>query len=385
MKPVLSSSGVHIFNKQKKSKKFSVSKPPFLLDHLNFSEKKSASIFVHFSSFQISIPFIHPSVHVFNMLVRKLTPEIGAEITGDIQLTNATPADIANLRTLLKENGVVFLPNQAPTTEQHIEFGRKWAASLGLELQGHPNLQKSKIQQYPEIFELKASQGGVANEWHTDLTFQEKPALCSILHMVQCPEVGGDTMWASLSAAYDALSQPIKDLCENLTALHDATPHNKPEVTAIHPVVRRHPETGRKCLYVSEHFTRRIVELEAKESKSLLEFLCNHIKDPRFNVRYHWTPGTIAIWDNSCTQHCVLNNFVGERHIQRVTITGDVVKGVGNGKERDFPTKYSPHLNGIGAGAQSRHDRQLFMHYKMEDKMPGVAGGFQKNVVKSKL
>ena len=179
-------------------------------------------------------------------------------------------------------------------------------------------------------------------------------------------------MWASLSAAYDALSKPMQDLIENLHALHDASPHNKPEVTAVHPLVRIQPQTGRKCLYVSEHFTRRIVELSAKESKALLEFLTLHIQDPRFNVRYHWTPNTLAIWDNTCTSHCVLNNFVGERHIMRVTIAGDVVEPVYDSDSVAYP----PHTSGIAAGAQSRHDRQLFLHFKEEHKMPGIAGGF---------
>jgi taurine dioxygenase len=298
------------------------------------------------------------------MNVRKLTPEIGAEISHFNVLT-ATPKDIRALKAVLQESHVVFLPNQPATmtVEQHIAFGRHFGP-----LQSHPNLTKAVVNQHPEIFELKASQGGVANEWHTDLTFQQKPALMSILRMVQCPETGGDTMWASLGAAYDALSKPMQDMVENLTALHDASPHNKPEVTAVHPIVRVHPTTGRKCLYVSEHFTRRIVELSPRESKVLLEFLTRHIQDPRFNVRYHWTPSTIAIWDNTCTQHCVLNNFVGERHIQRVTIAGDTVEPSNN----KLPV-YAPCVS--DGGALSRHDRQLFLHFKQEHKMPKIAGG----------
>jgi taurine dioxygenase len=308
------------------------------------------------------------------MHVRPITPEIGAEVTG-INMKNATQEDIDQLHILLSKHSVLFLPNQAPSLTEHINFGKNYANFLGLTLQSHPNLQKHVNPLQRLVFELKASEGGVANEWHTDLTFQTKPARMSILHMVQCPQVGGDTMWASLGAAYDALSPPMQDMLENLTALHDATPHNKPEVTAIHPVIRVHPDTGRKCLYVSEHFTRRIVELEAKESKSLLELLTEHVKDPRFNVRYHWTPGTVALWDNTCTQHCVLNNFTGERHIQRVTIAGDEVHGV-HSKKKASPMQYNPAVSGLGAGAQSRHDRQLFVHLKREDEMPGVAGGY---------
>ena len=103
--------------------------------------------------------------------------------------------------------------------------------------------------------------------------------------------------------AYDELSPPMQELCEGLTALHDALPHNRPDKMAIHPVVRVHPETGRKALYVNEHFTRRIVEMNATESQMLLDYLTRWVQNPRFTVRYRWSEGTIGMWDNRCTQH----------------------------------------------------------------------------------
>jgi hypothetical protein len=130
-------------------------------------------------------------------------------------------------------------------------------------------------------------------------------------------------MWANAYKAYDELSPAMKDFCEGLSALHDAHPHGNPEQMAIHPVVRVHPVTKKKSLFVNEHFTRRIVELSHQESEALLAFLVRWIQSPRFTVRYHWTPGTIAMWDNRCTQHHVLNDFEGERVIQRVTVMGD--------------------------------------------------------------
>ena len=148
--------------------------------------------------------------------------------------------DIAALKALLLEHLVIFLPDQSPTPEAHIAFGRHFG-----HLEGHPNL-GSETGLPGEIFQLKATSGGVADEWHTDLTFQEKPALMSILHMVTCPDAGGDTMWTSLYAAYNELSDPMKAMCDGLTALHDALPHNKPEMMTIHPVVRVHPETGKR-------------------------------------------------------------------------------------------------------------------------------------------
>ena len=182
----------------------------------------------------------------------------------------------------------------------------------------------------------------------------------SIMHIVKCPEVGGDTLWSSTYAAYDQLSSPMKDLCEGLTALHDAHPHNQPDQMAIHPVVRLHPQTQRRALYINQHFTRRIVELSPEESEAVLKYLIGWISHPKFSVRYRWRPGTVCMWDNRCTQHMVLNDFTGERIIQRVTVTGDKVFGV-KGK------KYKPALNSDRLSAQSRHDRQLFMHLKNED------------------
>ena len=170
----------------------------------------------------------------------------------------------------------------------------------------------------------------MADEWHSDLTFQGSPALMSVLHMKRCPFGGGDTMWSSLTAAYEALSEPMKAFLQGLTALHDALPHNRPDKMTIHPVIRRHPESGLPALYVNEHFTRRIVELGAEESEVLLRHLTRWVQQPRFTVRYAWTEGTIAFWDNRATQHFVLNDFEGERVIQRVTVQGDRVEPLGS-------------------------------------------------------
>jgi taurine dioxygenase len=178
----------------------------------------------------------------------------------------------------------------------------------------------------------------------------------SILHMVKCPETGGDTMWSSLYRAYEELSPPMQELCEGLTALHDALPHNRPDQMAIHPVIREHPETGRKALYVNEHFTRRIVEMNAEESDALLRHLTRWVTNPRFTVRYHWHENTYAMWDNRCTQHFVLNDFEGERVIQRVTIMGD--KPVGQ------QPRWEPWVRPGRLSATSRHDRQLFQFLK---------------------
>jgi len=271
---------------------------------------------------------------------------------------------VAVIKGLLTEHKVLFFPNQSFTEGEHVALGRLFG-----DLAGHPNL--SNTDSFPEIFQLQASQGGVANEWHTDLTFQKSPAKMSILYMRVCPEIGGDTMWTNLEAAYDALSEPMKAMCESLTALHDADPHGSEghNIMAVHPVVRVHPITGRKALYVSEHFTRRIVELTHEESKVLLDFLCRWVQRPVFTVRYRWTQNTVAFWDNATTSHYVLNDFDQDRLIQRVTVQGDLPQPA-----RPLP-QYKPsiyqRLGSFGSDewernycADGRHDRQLAQYLR---------------------
>lgn len=275
--------------------------------------------------------------------VTPLAAALGAEVRG-IRLAGADAAVAAGVRGLLVTHKVLFFPDQFLTTDQHVALGRHFGP-----LENHPNL-KNPYTEHPEIFELAASAGGVADEWHTDLTFLASPSQFSILNMVTCPPVGGDTMWTNLERAYEELSAPMRALCDGLTALHDALPHGRPESMAVHPVVRIHPETGRRALYVNEHFTRRIVELGHVESEALLGLLTRWVQAERFTVRYRWSAGTIAMWDNRCTQHFVLNDFEGERVIQRVTVMGDHPVG--------DPPRWEPFVRGR-ASALSRHDRQL--------------------------
>ena len=277
--------------------------------------------------------------------VVRLSGSLGAEVRG-ISLGDASPEDAKTIEALLLEHLVLFFPDQFLDEAQHVSFGRHFG-----ELEGHPNL-RSPFSKQPEIFELAASRGGVADEWHSDITFQDQPSVMAILNMVKCPSVGGDTMWANMYRAYDELSAPLKELCEGLTALHDALPHGKPELMAVHPVVRVHPVTRRKSLFVNEHFTRRIVELSHEESEVLLGHLTRWVTNSRFTVRYRWRSGTIAMWDNRCTQHFVLNDFDEERIIQRVTVMGDR-------PEAAHPPRWEAWVRTENPGASSRHDRQL--------------------------
>ena len=279
--------------------------------------------------------------------VRRLAPALGAEVRG-VDLGAAGDGDVGAIWTLLREHMVLFFPDQEISVDEHVALGRRFGP-----LEGHPNL-KNPFTPHTELFELAATHGGVADEWHTDITFRDEPALMSILHMVKCPETGGDTMWSNLCQAYAELSAPMREMLDGLTALHDALPHNHPEQMAVHPVIRRHPDTGAKALYVNEHFTRRLVEMNAEESDTLLRFLTAWVQKPRFTVRYRWAEGTIAMWDNRCTQHFVLNDFEGERVIQRVTIMGDKPEGA--------PPRWEPWVRPGRLSATSRHDRQLFQY-----------------------
>jgi len=277
--------------------------------------------------------------------VVRLSGSLGAEIH-DLPLAGMTAEAARTVRSLLLEHQVLFFPDQHLTVDQHVAFGRHFG-----ELAGQPHL-NNRFLDHPEVFELVASRGGVADEWHSDISFRENPSVMAILNMVKCPSVGGDTMWANMCRAWEELSPPLQELCEGLTALHDATPHGKPEKMTLHPVVRVHPEPGRKSLFVNEHFTRRIVELSHEESDLLLGYLTRWATNSRFTVRYRWREGTLAMWDNRCTQHFVLNDFSEERIIQRVTVMGDRV-------EAASPPRWEPYVRSRHAGATSRYDRQL--------------------------
>lgn len=277
--------------------------------------------------------------------VKRLTGSLGAEIQG-LPLVSLNSKQIATIESLLHQHLVLFFPQQFLDIEAHVTLGSHFGP-----LDSHPNLE-NPFTKHEKVFELAASHGGVADEWHSDISFSANPSKISILNMIECPEVGGDTLWASTYAAYDALSAPLQELCESLTALHDAAPHGKPEINTIHPVVRIHPVTKRKALFVNQHFTRRLVELSHEESNMLLDYLVRWIASPRFTVRYRWHKGTIAIWDNRCTQHFVVSDFDQQRVIQRVTVMGDK-------PEAAAAPRWQPYVRRENVSASSRYDQQL--------------------------
>ena len=248
--------------------------------------------------------------------VRPIAGALGAEVTG-LALRDLDDAGFAKVRDLLREHLVIFFPDQHLTPDEHREFALRFG-----EPEIHPFIPKLD-DAHPEIVVLRAGGGYIADVWHTDVTFDASPPVCSVLNALEMPASGGDTMWSNQYLAYETLSEPVKQLVAGLHAKHDAANYGHPENQAVHPVVRRHPETGRPSLFVNRQFTRRIVELSRDESAAILAMLFAHAERPDISCRYSWRVGTIGIWDNRCTQHCAVNDYAGERVISRVTILGD--------------------------------------------------------------
>ncbi len=248
--------------------------------------------------------------------IRPVGGALGAEIRG-LSLRRPTDAEFEWIHQALLEHLVLFFPDQQLTPDEHRDFALRFG-----EPEIHPFIPKLD-EEHPEIVVLKAESGLIADVWHTDVTFSESPPVCSVLNALEMPERGGDTMWSNQYLAYERLSEPMKEIVGGLTAIHTAATFGRPEQQTIHPVVRRHPETGRPSLFVNPQFTERIPELSRAESDALLRMLYAHSVQPELTCRYSWAPGTIGIWDNRCTQHCAVNDFDGERVISRVTILGD--------------------------------------------------------------
>jgi len=247
--------------------------------------------------------------------VTPIAPHIGAEIGGVDLREPLGPHQVEEIKAALLQHGVVFFRNQRIEFDQHLRLA-KYFGSLQ-EHAGGDGTASQKIDGFPEIrrqyFDEKSAR--VSGEtWHTDQSCIDVPPKASILYQqVVPPNGGGDTLFASMYAAYEALSPRMQAFLEPLTAEHDgahaydltATGHPK----AIHPVITRHPETGRKILFVSPTFTTRIVELPKKESDAVLGFLFEHLAQPQWQVRFRWTEHSVALWDNRCTQHCALWDY----------------------------------------------------------------------------
>jgi taurine dioxygenase len=274
--------------------------------------------------------------------VRPVTANIGAEIQG---IDLGAPLDddtIAAVRAALDAHHVLFFREQFIEPAQHLAFAQRFG-SISVAPFG------PKHEDFPEITVLDQIQpkGEGADNWHADNTFMPAPPLGSILRCVLLPELGGDTCWASGFAAYDALSPSMQDFLADKRAVHDISrmlkkaisigaetaPFEKMASTWLpheHPVVTVHPVTGRRCLYVNGNWTSRIVGLTERENDALLPMLIDHIRNPDFQVRLRWEPGTVAFWDNRFVQHFAVADYGGHRRVMhRVTIEGAPPVGIG--------------------------------------------------------
>ncbi|CAG7613902.1 TauD/TfdA dioxygenase family protein [Paenibacillus allorhizosphaerae] len=262
--------------------------------------------------------------------VKPLSPIIGAEISGVDLSQPISPELHAELNRALLEWKVIFFRDQRISSEQQKAFARLWG-----ELETHPFLPQGDTD---EIVRFTKGVNPIRfGNWHTDVTWRLNPALGAILRLVEVPPAGGNTIWADMGAAYDNLPDEIKERIDGLTAIHDFTHsfgRNLPPdelaarqaefPAAEHPVVRTHPETGRKTLFVNSSFTTRIVGLDLEESEQLLQYLFRQVLIPEYQVRFQWEANSIAFWDNRATQHYAVSDYYPHRRIaERVAIVGD--------------------------------------------------------------
>lgn len=268
--------------------------------------------------------------------VEPIGPTIGAKIRG-LDLSKIIDKETLELlENAVVEHKIIYIRDQTINTAQQVAFGKMFG-----DLEVHPFRPEGAI---PEIMVLDNHKDNPVlstDVWHSDTTFRECPTKYSILRCLKIPETGGDTLWADMCAAYDGLSDAIKNMIDKLFAVHDfknfralySNSENDREKifkmeklypNPTHPIVRTHPVTGRKAIYVNSQFTLGIVGMKDKESSALLELLYQQAQIPEYQFRLRWKPGTLAIWDNRSTQHYAANDyFPKRRHMERVAVIGD--------------------------------------------------------------
>ncbi|MGA0840193.1 MAG: TauD/TfdA dioxygenase family protein [Pseudomonadales bacterium] len=268
--------------------------------------------------------------------IHPLSPTIGAEVSGVDLRAGLSAPELATIKQALLDWKVLFFRDQDITTDQHLAFARLFG-----ELEVHPFAPQKPG--YPEVLSITHNREsrGKENAWHSDVTWRLAPSLGSVLRSLEVPEVGGDTLFCDMYAAYEGLTDEVKAQIEGRTALHDFAhfrkglrkqgkteaeieAFNKAYPMAEHPVVRTHPETGRKALYVNAPFTQYIVGMERSESDALLAHLYAQAAIPEYQCRFRWTVNAIAFWDNRASQHYAVSDYwPAVRRMERVTIVGD--------------------------------------------------------------
>ncbi len=268
---------------------------------------------------------------------QRLTPALGARVSGVDLAARLDDLAIAEIRGLLDEHLVLFFEDQQLTPVQQ----RDLAARFG-PLYIHPFYAGAGEAPEVMILENDAGRRPSADRWHNDVTYLETPPLAAVLYADVIPEIGGDTLWANMYLAYEALSPVMREFVGSLRAIHSFATNFTPErfralglegrrdeiyrarPPVSHPVARTNPATGRKALFVNQDFTSHVEGVSARESEVLLRFLFEHMAQPEFQVRWRWQPGTIAMWDNRWTQHCALGDYYpNHRRVRRATILGE--------------------------------------------------------------
>jgi taurine dioxygenase len=269
--------------------------------------------------------------------IKRLGPKLGAEVSGiDLKQPMSTEVFRA-FEAALIEHKVIVARDQHLTTDEHVNMSRHFG-----ELEVHPMRPQGE---FPEILVLDNHKDNPVlstDVWHSDTTFQRNPTKYTILRCQIMPEVGGDTLWADMEAAYDGLSSHFKKLIDGLKAVHDfqnfrvlfkKTEEDQARLRKMeelfpnpsHPVVRTHPVTGRKCIFVNPQFTVRIEDMEPDESRAILQVLFAQAQVPEYQIRLRWTPGAVVFWDNRSTQHYAANDYYPERRrMERTAVIGDV-------------------------------------------------------------
>ena len=274
--------------------------------------------------------------------VTPIVPAIGAAID-DVDLACITDAQFAQIHDALIAHHVIFFHDQQLAKENLLAFALRWG-----EPQAATESSFGKLEGYPEIdvLDYDATRPPYVTKemWHTDFTGRERPTLGSVLYALEAPETGGDTIWVSLAAAYDALSDRMKRYLIDMRAEHrtskafgddirsnlwkdEAGRQRYQQIRALapveHPVLRTHPVSGRKALFVNEGYTTRLLGVDRKESDAVLNYLFDHLRTPEFQVRHHWRKGDLVVWDNRITQHYAVADYAARRLMYRITIKGD--------------------------------------------------------------
>lgn len=283
-----------------------------------------------------AVPQARPGTSGQPFEVEQVGVTIGAEIHGIDLRQPLDDATFERLEAALIEHKVIYARDQHLAPEQHVALGKRFG-----DLEVHPFHRFGEAPQLMVLDNHKDNPVLSTDVWHSDTTFRECPTRYSILRACIMPAVGGDTLWADMCAAYDGLADPVKKMLEGLTAVHDfqtfrrlfkKTEEDQARLREIekrlpnptHPVVRTHPVTGKKALYVNALFTTHIAGISIEESRALLAFLCELPRTPEYQFRVRWKPGTIVFWDNRSTQHYACNDYYpNRRRMERVAVVGD--------------------------------------------------------------